>query len=154
MNIIETVREILEKFPKISEVVGEVHIDFADPSPTSYGLSSVGDSVLKTDILGNEVRQHTFMLYTTYSSVNDYERLNNSSALTELGAWLSEQKNIPAETECAGKIYGGRVMRITAQNGMLYSVPQENETDGVQYQMQIIAEYSVIKEDRNEADNF
>ena len=29
MNIIETVRGILESFPKIAEVVGEVHIDFA-----------------------------------------------------------------------------------------------------------------------------
>lgn len=39
MNIIEAVRALLMKFPKISDVVGEVHIDFTDPEPTSYGLS-------------------------------------------------------------------------------------------------------------------
>ena len=35
--------------------------------------------------------------------------------------------------------------RLTAENGMLYSVPQDNLADGVQYQLQIIAEYTVEK---------
>ena len=78
INIIETVRDILENFPKISEVCNEIHIDFADPEPTSYGLTSTGDSLIKEDILGNQTRQHTFMLYSTFSGINDYERLLNS----------------------------------------------------------------------------
>lgn len=134
MNIIEAVRALLMKFPKISDVVGEVHIDFTDPEPTSYGLSSTDDSLIKEDILGNQLRQHTFMLYTTYSSMNDYERLSNSTALTELGIWLGQQKNV--------SIDGGRITKITTGSGMLIAVPQENEFDGVQYQLQIIAEYT------------
>ena len=58
MNIIETVRSILESFPKISDVCNEVHIDFADPEPTSYGLSSTGDELISEDVLGNQKRQH------------------------------------------------------------------------------------------------
>jgi len=134
MNIIEAVRALLMEFPKISDVVGEVHIDFTDPEPTSYGLSSTDDSLIKEDILGNQLRQHTFMLYTTYSSMNDYERLSNSTALTELGIWLGQQKNV--------SIDGGRITKITTGSGMLIAVPQENEFDGVQYQLQIIAEYT------------
>ncbi len=134
MNIIEAVRALLMEFPKISDVVGEVHIDFTDPEPTSYGLSSTDDSLIKEDILGNQLRQHTFMLYTTYSSMNDYERLSNSTALTELGIWLGQQKNAPID--------GGRITKITTGSGMLIAVPQENEFDGVQYQLQIIAEYT------------
>ncbi|MBP7187529.1 MAG: hypothetical protein KBA55_12355 [Ruminococcus sp.] len=134
MNIIEAVRGLLMQFPKISDVVGEVHIDFTDPEPTSYGLSSTDDSLIKEDILGNQLRQHTFMLYTTYSSMNDYERLSNSTALTELGIWLGQQKNV--------SIDGGRITKITTGSGMLIAVPQENEFDGVQYQLQIIAEYT------------
>lgn len=134
MNIIEAVRALLMEFPKISDVVGEVHIDFTDPEPTSYGLSSTDDSQIKEDILGNQLRQHTFMLYTTYSSMNDYERLSNSTALTELGIWLGQQKNV--------SIDGGRITKITTGSGMLIAVPQENEFDGVQYQLQIIAEYT------------
>ena len=145
MNIIETVRSILESFPKISEVCNEVHIDFADPEPTSYGLSSTGDELITEDILGNQLRQHSFMLYTTYSSINDYERLNNSTALLELGLWLKEQTGFEVESTVGSTVYTGRLEKLTAANGMLISVPQENEMDGVQYQLQIIAEYTVEK---------
>ena len=145
MNIIETVRSILESFPKISEVCNEVHIDFADPEPTSYGLSSTGDELITEDILGNQLRQHSFMLYTTYSSLNDYERLSNSTALLELGLWLKEQTGCEVESTVGSTVYNGRLEKLTAANGMLISVPQENEMDGVQYQLQIIAEYTVEK---------
>lgn len=143
MNIIEKVRDILQSFPKISEVCNEVHIDFADPEPTSYGLSSTGDSLVSEDVLGNQKRKHAFMLYTTYSSINDYERLGNSTALLELTAWLKTQKGAVVETVIGDAAYTGKITSITAENGMLYDVPQENELDGVQYQLQIIAEYTV-----------
>ena len=143
MNIIERVRNILESFPKISEVCNEVHIDFADPEPTSYGLSSTGDSLISEDIIGNQKRQHSFMLYTTYSSINDYERLHNSSALLELGVWLHDQLDAEVETTIGSTVYTGTITKLTADNGMLYNIPQENEQDGIQYQIQIIAEYTV-----------
>jgi hypothetical protein len=143
MNIIERVRNILERFPKISEVCNEVHIDFADPEPTSYGLSSTGDSLISEDIIGNQKRQHSFMLYTTYSSINDYERLHNSSALLELGVWLHDQLDAEVETTIGSTVYTGTITKLTADNGMLYNIPQENELDGIQYQIQIIAEYTV-----------
>lgn len=143
MNIIEKIREILQKYPKISNVCNSVHIDFADPEPTSYGLSSTGDSLITEDILGNQKRQHTFLLYTTYSGINDYERLSNSSAILELGHWLKNQTGDEVISIIDGKEYIGTVTKISADNGMLYAVPQENLVDGVQYQLQIIAEYTV-----------
>ncbi len=143
MNIIEKVREILQSFPKISEVCNEVHVDFADPEPTSYGLSSTGDSLITEDILGNQTRQHTFLLYSTYSGINDYERLSNSSAQLELSHWLRTQTGGEVLSEIDGQIRSGIITKITAENGMLYSVPQENTLDGVQYQLQIIAKYTI-----------
>ena len=143
MNIIEKVRSILENFPKISEVCNSIHIDFTDPEPTSYGLSSTGDEMIYEDIIGNQRRQHSFMLYTTYSSINDYERLNNSTALTELCAWLHDQTGEEVETVIGSTTCSGEIERLTASNGMLYNVPQGNELDGVQYQLTIIAEYTV-----------
>ena len=143
MNIIEKVREILQSFPKICEVCNEIHIDFASEEPTSYGLSSVGDSLIKEDILGNQVRQHTFMLYSTFSAVNDFERLQNSSALLELATWLEKQTGAEVETTVGDEKYTGLIEKLTAQNGMLYAVPQENMADGVQYQLQIVAVYTV-----------
>lgn len=143
MNIIEKVREILQSFPRIAEVCNEIHIDFAADEPTSYGLSSVGDSLLKEDILGNQLRQHTFMLYSTFSAINDFERLQNSSALLELSTWLEMQTGAEIETKVGEETHIGTLESLAAQNGMLYAVPQENTADGVQYQLQIIAKYKV-----------
>ncbi|MCC8135064.1 MAG: hypothetical protein LIO40_00020 [Ruminococcus sp.] len=146
MNVIERTRELLESFPKISEVCGEVHVDFTDPEPTSCGLSSIGDKLVSEDVLGNQQRQHSFLLYATYSSINDYERLSNSTALLELSQWLhshtgGEVTSIIDDEECSGII-----TEIRAENGMLYSVPQENLLSGVQYQLQITVTYTALAE--------
>lgn len=143
MNIIEKVREILQSFPKISEVCNEVHVDFTDPEPTSYGLSSTGDKLIAEDILGNQTRQHSFLLYTTYSGINDYERQENSSALLELAQWLYTQTGSEVTSMIDGEECSGIITEIRAENGMLYAVPQENNVDGMQYQLQIIATYTV-----------
>ncbi len=137
-------REILHSFPKISEVCNEIHVDLADPEPTSYGLTSTGDSLIKEDILGNQTRQHNFLLYSTFSGINDFERQENSSALLELSNWLPKQTGAEVITEIDGELFNGEITKITAENGMLYSVPQENEIDGMQYQLQIAVQYTVL----------
>lgn len=140
MNIIERMQNILQSFPRIADVCGEIHIDidFAEPHPDSYGLSSMGDVLLEEDVCGNQTRQHTFTLYTVYSGVNDYERLHNSSALLELTQWLETQTGDTVES--LNKY--GTITSIRAENGMLYEVPTEENADRVQYQLQIIAEYT------------
>lgn len=143
MNIIEKVREILQSFPKINEVCNDIHVDFTEDSPTNYGLSSTGDALLSEDILGNQKRQHSFLLYTTYSGINDYERLNNSAALLELAQWLHSQTGGEVISEIGGQKYSGVITEIRAENGMLYNVPQENLADSVQYQLQIITIYTI-----------
>lgn len=136
MNIIETVRKILTDYPQISAVCNAVHIDFTDNAPNSYGLSSVDDKLITEDILGNERRQHSFLLYATFSSINDYERLQNSNALLELNYYLAAQSDIAID--------GGMLRKIEAGNGMLYDVPAESLVTGYQYQMQIVAEYEKL----------
>ncbi len=128
MNIIQKVREILHNFPEISKVCNTVHVDFTDSEPASYGLSSVGDSLVKEDILGGQIRQHNFFLYSTFSSINDYERLENSSVLLNLAQWLEKQTD-------------DTIIKIIAENGQIFAVPQENEIDGWQYQLQIVVQY-------------
>lgn len=134
MNIIETVRKILSDYPQIAAVCNAVRIDFTDNEPNSYGLSSVDDQMICEDVLGNQKRQHTFLLYATFSSINDYERLQNSSALLDLNYYLSGQTDIAID--------GGVLTKMQAGNGMLYDVPPESTVTGYQYQMQITAEYT------------
>ena len=135
MNIIERVRQILTEYPEIAAVCNAVHIDFTDPEPQSYGLAPVDDALLTEDIIGNQRRQHTFLLYATFSGINDYERMKNSSALLGLNYWLHDLDELPVD--------GGTVTAIRAENGMIYDLPQENGVQGVRYQMQITAEYTL-----------
>ncbi len=146
MNIIEAVRSILQSFPKISEMTGGVKIDFADDTPQSCGLSSTGDTVISEDIAGNLKKQHSFMFYAAFSSINDYERLANSSVLLELGNWLYERKNMPVQSEIGGRTYSGKITSLRAENGMIEEIPENNGVSGVMYSLQLIAEYTVEKE--------
>ena len=143
MNIIEKVRSILESFPKISQVCNEIHIDFANPEPTSYGLPSTGDSLIGEDVLGNQKRRHTFELYSTFSGISDFERLTNSSALTELAQWLTLQRGQTVTSVISGTSYDGELLNVRAENGSIEEVPQENIFDGLLYHLQIVADYTV-----------
>lgn len=145
MNIIEKIRSTLEQFPKISAVCNAIHVEFADSEPTSYGLSSIGDSLVSEDILGNQTRQHNFLLYSTFSGINDYERLANSSILLELAQWLELQIGTEVDATVNGKTRSGVVSKITTGNGLLYEVPAENTGIGFRYQLQIAVIYKIYK---------
>lgn len=143
MNVIDKVKALLESFPKISAVCNSIHVDFTDPDPTSYGLTSIGDVLISEDILGNQKWKHNFILYATYSSMSDYERLNNSGLLQELTVWLSMQEGLEITQTVDNVTYNGVIDKITAGNAMLYEIPQENTFDGVQYQLNISADYTI-----------
>ena len=85
MTIIEYMRQKLTEYPKISEFLtgDDIHIDFTEPDPVNYGLSSNGDSLVKEDILGNQIRRHNFIMYAVGQSFTDYNRLANSNFLLE-----------------------------------------------------------------------
>lgn len=145
MNIIELVKSILQEFPKINEVCNEIHVDFTDESPTSYGLSPTGDKLVKEDILGNQIRQHNFILYAVYQSQSDYERIANSGTILELQMWLERHaNNQEISITVDNKELTGRLLKLTCANGMLYSVPNHNLNSGVLYQLQITAEYKIL----------
>lgn len=148
MNIIELVKSLLQEFPKINDICNNVHIDFTNDIPTSYGLSPTGDTLLSEDILGNQLRQHTFVLYAVYQSINDYDRLANSGTLLELQMYLeSKADNQQISINVGDKTITGKLKKLTCANGMLYEVPQENMLDGVTYQIQITAQYTTESEE-------
>ncbi len=146
MSIIELVKVILQSFPKISEVCNEIHVDFTDDTPDNYGISSMGDTLIKRYIDGSQKRCHNFVLYAVWQSVNDYDRMINSGVLLELQYWLehySENTNI-SET-INNKNYSGELTKLTCGNGMLFEIPDENLNGAVRYQIQITANYNLYK---------
>lgn len=143
MNIIEKIRSLLEAFPKIAQICDTVHVDFTGSENDSYGLASMGDALVSEDILGNQTRQHTFMLHSIFSAVNDFERLANSGVLLELAQYLDSRVGDEVTHEVNGVTHSGEITRITTANGMLSAIPDENTISGWFYQLQITAEYTV-----------
>lgn len=143
MNVIETIRSLLASFPRIAELTGTVHIDFTDGTVGSCSLSPTGDTLIYEDIIGNQRRAHTFLFSQEYSAINDYERVSSSGLLLELAVWLSKQKSIPIQTVVDEIPHDGEITKISAANGMLIAVPQENNADAYLYQLTITAEYTV-----------
>ena len=140
MTIIDFMRQKLTEYPKISEFMAgaDIHIDFTDPDPTNYGLSSTGDSLIREDVLGNQIRQHNFVMYAVAQSFTDYNRLANSNFLLELAYGLS--------VEIDGQTFTGRFLKATTANAMAMQPMTEDINDGVLYQIQIYAQYKIESE--------
>lgn len=147
MNIIELVRQILTDYPKIAEFTNEINVDFTDDTPSSFGLSSTGDQLVKEDILGNQTRRHNFVLYALNQSFTDYDRLANSTFLLDLTYWLERyQHEDQIEVTINNKPVSGKLLGLSSANAMLYMVPTGDINDGVTYQIQIYAQYYLESE--------
>lgn len=150
MTIIDFMRQKLTEYPKISEFLAgeDIHVDFTDPAPVNYGLSSTGDTLVKEDLLGNQIRQHNFVLYAAGQSFTDYNRLANSNFLLELAYWL---ERLPEAEGLSVTIDGremiGRFLKSTTANAMSMGLMGETIDKGVMYQIQIYAEYKIESED-------
>ena len=143
MNILEKVKGILTEYPKMSEFCNGIHTDFTENKPGNFGLYPNGDTVLKTDILGGQKRKHSFVLYANNQSFNDFERIANSTFLLELAYWLETVKNVPITVTVGTKEREGTITKMSSANGMMFAAPTGDINDGVTYQLQIYAEYSV-----------
>ena len=150
MTIIDYMRQKLTEYPKISEFLAgdEIHIDFTEPEPINYGLSSNGDKLLKEDILGNQTRQHDFVMYAAGQSFTDYNRLANSNFLLELSLWLEQLPTGNKITVPVGeKEYVGIFKKATTANAMSMGLMGDTIDSGVMYQLQIYVQYKVESED-------
>lgn len=146
MNIIERVKEILTGCELVEQFTNNIHVDFTSNETGAFGLFSNGDTKLKEDILGNQLRQHNFVLYASNQSFNDFDRLQNSTFLLDLAYWLETVKGHEVEATINGAHYKGRITKLWSANGMIYSMPTESIADCVTYQLQIYAQYTLKKE--------
>lgn len=145
MNIIDVVRTAISQYPQIDTII---HVDYNDEIPGSFGLYPTGDTLIRRDILGNQVRKHTFVFYAVYQSVNDYDRLVNSGTLLELQMFLENYANEQEITLSVNNVEKhGTLKRLSCSNGMLIAIPDNNMNSGVRYQLQITAEYELESEE-------
>jgi len=90
MNIIELVKQTVSTFPKISELNHGLTVDFTESGVDQCGLYPTGDQPIKEDIIGNQDRQHNFVLYANFYGIDDYQRIANSTFLLDLAYWLEK----------------------------------------------------------------
>ena len=150
MTIIDFMRQKLTEYPKISEFLtgDSIHIDFTDPDPINYGLSSTGDSILKEDVLGNQIRQHNIVLFAAGQSYTDYNGLANSNFLLELAYWLERLPEEEGITAVIGdEERPGRFLKATTANAMSMGLMGDTIDQGVMYQLQIYARYKIESEE-------
>lgn len=147
MNIIEQVKQLLSDCELISNLNGELNIDFTEDSPVSFGLYPTGDQLLKEDVLGNQDRQHNFVLYAVFQSFTDYDRLANSTFLLDLAYYLEKvETGQEIEVTINNKTVTGKLTRLSSANGMLYGYNNETLSGPVTYQIQIQAQYRIESE--------
>ena len=142
MNIIELVKQILTDYPRISELTGGVNVDFTENELESCGLYPTGDHLIKEDVIGNQERQHNFVLYAVFQSFNDYDRLANSTFLLDMAYWLEKAANgQEIEIEINEQAVTGKLTKLSSANGMLYDYQDSTLSGPVKYQLQIYAQY-------------
>lgn len=146
MNIIEAVRQILTDCDLITQFTNEIHVDFTNDEATNFGISSNGDVMVKEDILGNQTRKHNFVLYAVKQSYEDFDRLANSTFLLDLTYYLETIKGADITAMVNGIEKNGKLLSISSANAMLYSIPTGEINDGITYQLQIYATYSIESE--------
>lgn len=148
MNIVELVKQILSEFPRISEMNYGINVDFTEANSGNCGLYPTGDQLLKEDILGNQDRQHNFVLYANFSGFNDYERLANSTFLLDLAYWLEKAAvNQEIEVTINERTVTGTLKKLSSANGMLYGYKEDTLSGPVTYQLQIYAQYHIESEE-------
>lgn len=138
MNIIELVKEVVMGFPNISDL----HIDYTENDPDNYGIYPTGDQLLKKNVIGDQDRQHNFIFYAIFQSLNDYERMANSTFLLDLAYWLEHAATgQEIEVTINNKTVTGNLTKLSSANGMLYGYQDGTLTGPVTYQLQIYAQY-------------
>lgn len=147
MNIIELVKEILTGFPQITSLNYGVNVDFTEANAGYCGLYPTGDQLLKEDILGNQDRQHNFVLYANFDGFQDYQRLANSTFLLDLAYWLEHAANDQTiEVTINKQTVIGTLKKLSSANGMLYEYQDGTLSGPVTYQLQIYAQYHLESE--------
>jgi hypothetical protein len=148
MNIIELVKKTVSEFPQITDLNKGVDVDFTDSGIGYCGLYPTGDQLIKEDILGNQDRQHNFVLYANFDGINDYQRLANSTFLLDLAYWLEKAATGQAiEVTINEQTVAGKLTKLSSANGMLYGYQEGTLTGPVTYQLQIYAQYHLESEE-------
>lgn len=148
MNLIECVKNLLSKDEYMDEFNG-VHIDYTDNSNENTGLFLTSDNKLKEDVLGGMTRKATFTIYRNVYNATDSERIQNSTFILGLSAYLESLENTDIQFDYfigKNEKRNAYITKIECSNGMLFKYLNGNPGMGAQYMLQLTVNYEVNPE--------
>ena len=134
MSIISAMKTYIQACPFLDELA-TVHIDLMDDTAEGYGLSQVGDILVKRYVNGAELRRASFGLYVKGYTFDDVKRLENSSFCERFIFWFSDnsKKEIFPVLDV-----GLTPCQVSAENGMLFDISENGDTGTYQIQINLI----------------
>lgn len=87
MNLVETIKKIFTDREFMNEFNG-MHVDYTNSEEYDSGLFLTNDRKISEDMIGNVKRQASFTVYRNVYNLSDAERIQNSSFILELSAYL------------------------------------------------------------------
>lgn len=141
MNICEAVKNLLESCPFLKNY-SAIGVDSFDNKPGGSGIMSLGDELLSENIVGDQTRRHSFVFYACAAAYTDEQRAFNTGMLYNTELWLKDKKGQPVQSDDGNQ---GKITKISTANAMAYEVQDETCTNGITYQIQIYAEYTLTE---------
>jgi len=134
MSIISAMKEYIQACDFLDELA-TVKIDLMDDKAEGYGLSQVGDILVKRYVNGAELRRASFGLYVKGYTFDDVKRLENSAFCERFIFWLAD--NSKSEVFPALDV-GLTPCQVSAENGMLFDISENGDTGTYQIQINLI----------------
>lgn len=134
MSIISAMKEYIQTCDFLDELAS-VHIDLMDDTAEGYGLSQVGDIVVKRYVNGAELRRANFGLYVKGYTFDDVKRLENTAFCERFIFWLADNElkgDFPALDS------GFMPTNISAENGMLFDISENGDIGTYVIQIHLI----------------
>lgn len=145
MNIVELIRSITTEYLKSSNLTDEIHIDYTvdDGNTENVGIFTVGDTKIGEDILGNETRRNSIVMYLVRQASEDCERLENASFLINMADAFDNIREDFYDVDIGEgeNIKHGKLKSIACSNSMLYG--RTTGTGDPVYQIQLLATYKL-----------
>lgn len=118
-----------------------LHIDQLEDEPVNYSIGSSGQTLLRSDVLGNETWQYNFLLQTREYTADDLARMNNAEFTEQFVFYIHSCNNNNIFPDLPS---GFTPIEIDADNGMILSIDDDGDRGIYQIQIHLVFEREVF----------
>lgn len=133
MSILKSLQTYLTQYDGMElRPINQVLTDSVD-AVGECALAPTGNSITRTDILGNKAFSNNYVFYAKESAAHEVDRADNYDFLEDFSEWIDEQNDAEHFPELPGSY---KITEIVPANGMLFDI-QEDGTGLYQLQIKV-----------------